>query len=205
MSAWVPQIPRHLAVADGGSSTIITVLIAVFAVAICCAVSCAALNWLQARRKNADLASADASGSDVESSAHGPCVFEVVKVSNTVFKVQALEDAPAPEAVLPSEVGTTTSDSDADACEICYDTTARIVFLPCCHGGYCTGCADEILRRSNRHCVQCRGPVSNLGLPQRPLGASWGPLGSTPGPRSSTHNSLHVQLDFSAQATRSSI
>merc|ERR1712129_160406 len=76
---------------------------------------------------------------------------------STMFQVRPLTplDMTVPEPTQPLTVGSETP----EACDICCEAPAEIVFLPCGHGGLCLGCAVAILTRSGHHCSNCRGPV----------------------------------------------
>merc|ERR1712072_171624 len=94
--------------------------------------------------------------------------FEVKRLTSTLFEVHPLSQAAAqgPEpAVQPQALGSETP----EACEICCENQAEVVFLPCAHGGLCQGCADTILARSGQHCPHCRGPVQKVLLIERPV------------------------------------
>eukprot|EP00933_Yihiella_yeosuensis_P047894 TRINITY_DN43889_c0_g1_i1.p1 TRINITY_DN43889_c0_g1~~TRINITY_DN43889_c0_g1_i1.p1 ORF type:complete len:111 (-),score=14.10 TRINITY_DN43889_c0_g1_i1:2-334(-) len=81
-----------------------------------------------------------------------------MRISSSLFKVQTLD---VNTAWLEPEVDVTGA-GNAEECEICCDNVADTVFMPCSHGGMCEGCADEVLRRANRHCVTCRQAVSQV-------------------------------------------
>ncbi|KAF4694379.1 hypothetical protein FOZ60_008249 [Perkinsus olseni] len=48
-------------------------------------------------------------------------------------------------------------------CEICFDDEARVVLLPCGHGGLCEGCAKDIIS-STGNCYLCRQPVKLVAI-----------------------------------------
>ncbi|CAE8622818.1 unnamed protein product [Polarella glacialis] len=174
------RLPRALA-ENAASGIVVQVLIGAFVATILCALSCVGLNLLQARRRAAAAAGHPAQALQaVDDSApgkgrlagadhfDGAQVFEVLRMSSTVFRVQALEEAAATaNEVQPAsiELGA----GSPEACEICCDAAATVVYLPCAHGGLCEACAAETLRRSNLHCVHCRGPVGQVLLVESAL------------------------------------
>ncbi|KAF4680591.1 hypothetical protein FOZ60_013237 [Perkinsus olseni] len=47
---------------------------------------------------------------------------------------------------------------ESELCKICFDAEARVVLLPCGHGGLCEGCAKDLIIASSE-CYICRQPV----------------------------------------------
>mmetsp|Transcript_10678 Transcript_10678/g.9086 ORF Transcript_10678/g.9086 Transcript_10678/m.9086 type:complete len:261 (-) Transcript_10678:416-1198(-) len=48
-------------------------------------------------------------------------------------------------------------------CQICFDAEARVVLLPCGHGGLCEGCAKDIIATTG-NCFLCRQPVKLVAI-----------------------------------------
>eukprot|EP00929_Paragymnodinium_shiwhaense_P019019 TRINITY_DN13098_c0_g2_i1.p2 TRINITY_DN13098_c0_g2~~TRINITY_DN13098_c0_g2_i1.p2 ORF type:complete len:209 (+),score=35.40 TRINITY_DN13098_c0_g2_i1:149-775(+) len=165
------------------SDLINSVLVGTFACTVTCALLCAFLSRLHAARLARVVPHGAAGRSWPDSSlgakeATATCpdeYFQVLRLSSTVFQVQpwlegqsASPTKAAAEAAcgeregdddLSPKVASSPGDVTPEACEICCEETARVVLVPCAHGGLCEACADQILRRSNRHCPHCRGHV----------------------------------------------
>mmetsp|Transcript_76498 Transcript_76498/g.147707 ORF Transcript_76498/g.147707 Transcript_76498/m.147707 type:complete len:224 (-) Transcript_76498:41-712(-) len=124
-------------------------------------------------------------------------LFQVRRVTSTVFKVEELpteevqqgianhlvqdelevEEMSAPFSVVEvddsipqvlDDSGTIVSDEEI-VCEVCCERTPQIVFLPCSHGGICRSCAEQIVKRSNRHCHTCRAAIEKVIIVEDPL------------------------------------
>merc|ERR1712216_183415 len=156
------------------------VLLIAFGGAIGCVGVCAVLMWCHNKRSANDAAarapqpfqgtdpnSAGAANAEAVAALRNTDYFEVKRVASTMYQVRPLPptDATTPEPMLPQTIGSDTP----EACEICCEAQAEVVFLPCGHGGLCQGCADAILTRSGQHCAHCRGAVRAVLIIESPM------------------------------------
>mmetsp|Transcript_18677 Transcript_18677/g.38870 ORF Transcript_18677/g.38870 Transcript_18677/m.38870 type:complete len:205 (+) Transcript_18677:1-615(+) len=187
------------ALANGAGDLLGVFMLAAFIVTAGCALVCVGLSWWQARlrrRRAADAVmvvvqsqfgdgpgSLAADGRDKlgEATAWPEQFFRVRRVTSTLFEVEELPAGahPAAEPELPSvpfaveECATTAASSPVDdseeMCEVCCEAQPEMVFLPCLHGGICRSCAEQIVRRSNKHCHTCRRAIDKVVLVEEPL------------------------------------
>lgn len=101
--------------------------------------------------------------------------FQVRRVSSLMFEVKEspAQGAASPPRTLPCSVEDLATpeadvarptDEEAPCCDVCFEAPPEVIFLPCCHGDMCRSCAEQIVKRSNRHCHFCRRDVEKVIL-----------------------------------------
>lgn len=109
--------------------------------------------------------------------------FRVRRLTSTLFEVDELPAGTSPASEEPetasvpfavedcaTTVASAAPDDDSEEmCEVCCESLPEIVFIPCLHGGICRSCAEQIVRRSNRHCHTCRSAIDKVVLVEEPL------------------------------------
>mmetsp|Transcript_111366 Transcript_111366/g.202495 ORF Transcript_111366/g.202495 Transcript_111366/m.202495 type:complete len:191 (+) Transcript_111366:38-610(+) len=154
-------------------------LLGAFLGAMLCTGLCVFLVWRNGRQREA-RARAKETGAAVSPDSAAPDAmaaaehFQVRKLNDALFEVQPLPSGVMVGSPLEEVGANTLGSADAEACDICCEWPAVVIFLPCSHGGMCSKCAETILTKSRNHCSHCRGPVSKVLTVENPAQLSNG-------------------------------
>mmetsp|Transcript_89208 Transcript_89208/g.251104 ORF Transcript_89208/g.251104 Transcript_89208/m.251104 type:complete len:212 (+) Transcript_89208:127-762(+) len=156
--------------ADGiGGGFLVYVLVAAFALTVCCAGLCASLSWFHTSRRYRETPVTGYDGTAYGvGTREATCVIEHVQVTRLNGNVFQIERAKPESSTSSSAAAVVGGELSPEACEICCEQSSVVVLSPCGHGGLCKTCANQILMRSGHHCPHCRGFAAKVIVVQSP-------------------------------------